>query len=79
MNNKTRKIHANMKKNQKKWRENHVPMTRKERKAKIEELCKKDEKNMKLLEKKQQDIFKLCLRQNIKKPRNCNFWRKYKI
>lgn len=54
-------------------------LTRKERKQLIEELYAKDKKNMKRLTKKEIDIFKLCLRLNMKSPRNCNHWRKDKI
>lgn len=34
---------------------------------------------MKLLDKKDKEMLKLCLRLNIKNPRNCNHLRKYKI
>jgi hypothetical protein len=54
-------------------------LTRKERKRRIEELYKNDKKNMKELSKKERDIFKLCLRLNLRSPRKCNHWRKDKI
>jgi hypothetical protein len=59
-----------------------LSLTRKERKRRIEELYKNDKKNMKELSKKERDIFKLCLRLNLRSPRStrkCNHWRKYKI
>ena len=68
-----------MKNKTKKSRGKVLSLTRKERKRRIEELYKKDKKNMKELSKKEKDIFKLCLRLNLRSPRNCNHWRKDKI
>jgi hypothetical protein len=74
-----RTVKRNMKKSLKELKEKYKPITRKELKKIHEELYKKDKKNLLLLDNKSAELFKLCLRKYYRSPKNCNFYRKYKM
>jgi hypothetical protein len=74
-----RKIHYYAKKELTKARKTRKPIKRSELKKIHEELYKKDKKNLLLLDNKSAELFKLCLRKYYRSPKNCNFYRKYKM